>query len=77
MPSRNSSPKLPGTSITINPRLISDITGIPLTNGKAFLFADTKPQPSKADIMAPMAVLNPGADPEWETSKNKIPIGYV
>jgi hypothetical protein len=24
-----------------------------------------------------MAVLNLGADPEWDTSKNKIPIGYV
>lgn len=66
--------KVARTSITINPRLISDITGIPLTNRKGFLFFDTEPQPSKADIMA---VLNLGANPKWDTSKNKIPIGYV
>jgi hypothetical protein len=63
-----------GKPLTINSKLISEVTRIPLTNGKAISFPETEPQPSKADIMA---VLNPGGELEWDDKKTKIPIGYV
>jgi hypothetical protein len=51
--------KVLGKPLTINAALISEVTGIPLTNGKAAPFLHTEPQSSKADIMA---VLNPGGE---------------
>jgi hypothetical protein len=66
--------KVLGKTLTINAELISEITRIPLTNGKAAPFLDTELQPSKVDIMA---VLNPGGQFEWDDNKSKIPIGHV
>ncbi|XP_059436679.1 uncharacterized protein LOC132169708 [Corylus avellana] len=66
--------KVSGKILTITPSLISEVTGIPLTNDKPLPFLETKPQPSKVDIMA---VLNPGGELEWDSNKTKIPIGYV
>lgn len=55
--------KVVGTTITINRRLISEIIGIPFTNGKSSpFFFDSERQPSKVEIMA---VLNPCEDQEW------------
>jgi hypothetical protein len=58
--------KVLGKTLTINAELISEITRIPLTNGKAAPFLDTELQPSKVDIMA---VLNPGGQFEWDDNK--------
>ncbi|KAE8124285.1 hypothetical protein FH972_019184 [Carpinus fangiana] len=66
--------KVLGKTLTINSALISEVTRIPLTNGKAAPLLHTEPQPSKADIMA---VLNPGGELEWEDNKSKISIGHV
>jgi hypothetical protein len=60
-------------TLTINSTLISEVTGIPLTSGKATPFLHTELQPSKADIMA---ILNPSGEFEWD-DKSKIPIGHV
>ncbi|KAE7996201.1 hypothetical protein FH972_000942 [Carpinus fangiana] len=65
--------KVLGETFTINSTLISEVTGIPLTNGKAAPYLHTEPQPSKADIMA---ALNLGGKLEWD-DKSKIPIGHV
>ena len=67
-------PKVLGKPLTIYSRLISKVTEIPLTTGKATPFLENKPQPSKADIMV---VLNPGGELEWDDNMTKIPIGYV
>lgn len=66
--------KVSGTSLLINPALISEVTGIPLTNGKPSPFSDIDTHPTKAEIMAS---LNPGGDLEWEEQKTKIPISYL
>ena len=63
-----------GKTLTINSKLISEVTGIPLTNGKAAPFLHIEPQPSKAVIMA---VINPNGELEWDDNKSKIPIGHV
>ena len=44
--------KVLGKTLTINSKLISEVTGIPLTNGKAAPFLHIELQSSKADIMA-------------------------
>ena len=66
--------KVSGKTLTINYKLISEVTRIPLTNGKAAPFLHTEPQSSKADIMV---VLNLGGKLEWDDNKSKIPIGHV
>lgn len=71
VPTPSSRHRLSG-HLSINPKL--EVTRIPLTNGKASLFSDTEPRPSKAEIMV---VLNPSGDLEWDDTKNKILIGNV
>jgi hypothetical protein len=66
--------KVLGHTLTINTTLISEVTGIPLTNGKAVPYLPTEQQPSKSDIMV---VLNPGGGHQWDDNKSNIPIGYV
>jgi hypothetical protein len=66
--------KVLGKTLPINSMLISEVTGIPLTNGKATPSLHTESQPSKANIMV---VLNPGGELEWDDNKSKIPIGHV
>ncbi|XP_059445312.1 uncharacterized protein LOC132177110 [Corylus avellana] len=66
--------KVSGKTLNVTPELISEVTGIPLTNEKPLPFLETEPQPTKAEIMA---VLNPSQKLVWDENKNKIPIGYV
>ncbi|KAE8038058.1 hypothetical protein FH972_010604 [Carpinus fangiana] len=66
--------KVLGHTLTINTTLISEVTGIPLTNGKAVPYLPTEQEPSKSDIMV---VLNPGGGHQWDDNKSNIPIGYV
>ncbi|KAE8125646.1 hypothetical protein FH972_020426 [Carpinus fangiana] len=66
--------KVLGNTLTVNATLISEVTGIPLTNEKVTPYLHTEPQPPKADIMA---VLNPGGGLEWDDNKSNIPIGHV
>jgi hypothetical protein len=60
-------------TLTINSKLISEVTGILLTNGKAAPFLHTEPQPSKVDIVV---VVNPGGELGWDDNKSKTPIAH-
>jgi hypothetical protein len=66
--------KVLGNTLTINAMLISEVTGIPLTNGKAVPYLPTELQSSKADIIV---VLHPSGGLQWDDNKSDIPIGHV